>query len=219
MTIINYSTKCIGCKIVYFGTSLGGKTTNIEYLHNCMNPETRGRLVSLKTQTERTLFFDFLPMDIGKIRGFDVKLNVYTIPGQVHYQASRRIILKDVDGVIFIADSQNERMEANIESRIELDHMLIEHGYDPLEVPLIIQYNKRDLDFITPVEVMRQHLNTRQCFDFEAAAPTGYGVIKTFETMVKLLLKQLKVRNKQNNIPTPSPYIGKVSHVTSGRYH
>src|SRR5512141_389245 len=145
MSMINYASREINCKLVYYGPGLGGKTTNIEYVYNKVQPETRGKLISLATEQERTLFFDFLPVDLGSIRGFKTRFHLYTVPGQVYYNASRRLILKGVDGVVFVGDSQPERMDANVASMQNLYENLAEYGYDPATLPLVIQYNKRDL--------------------------------------------------------------------------
>jgi signal recognition particle receptor subunit beta len=145
MSMINYASREINCKIVYYGPGLGGKTTNLEHVYGKVSPETRGKLISLATETERTLFFDFLPVDLGTIRGFRTRFHLYTVPGQVYYNASRKLILKGVDGVVFVADSQMERMEANQESMQNLYDNMAEYGYDITRMPFVIQYNKRDL--------------------------------------------------------------------------
>src|SRR5205809_129148 len=145
MSMINYASREINCKIVYYGPGLGGKTTNLEHVYGKVKPETRGKLISLATETERTLFFDFLPVDLGTIRGFKTRFHLYTVPGQVYYNASRKLILKNVDGIVFVGDSQAERMEANLESMQNLYDNMAEYGYDLTQMPFVIQYNKRDL--------------------------------------------------------------------------
>ena len=145
MTFINYASREINCKIVYYGPGLGGKTTNLEHVYGKVSPSTRGKLISLATETERTLFFDFLPVDLGTIRGFKTRFHLYTVPGQVYYNASRKLILKNVDGIVFVGDSQAERMEANLESMQNLYDNMAEYGYDLTQMPFVIQYNKRDL--------------------------------------------------------------------------
>jgi signal recognition particle receptor subunit beta len=145
MSMINYASREINCKIVYYGPGLGGKTTNLEFIYGKVAPETRGKLISLATETERTLFFDFLPVDLGDIRGFRTRFHLYTVPGQVYYNASRKLILKGVDGVVFVADSQVDRAEANQESMQNLYDNMVEHGYDLTRIPFVVQYNKRDL--------------------------------------------------------------------------
>ncbi len=159
MSMINYASREINCKLVYYGPGLGGKTTNLEFVYNKVAPNTRGKMVSLATETERTLFFDFLPVDLGTIRGFKTRFHLYTVPGQVYYNASRKLILKGVDGVAFVADSQIERMEANIESMQNLYDNMAEYGYDVTKIPFVIQYNKRDLPNAAPVKDLQAQLN------------------------------------------------------------
>src|SRR5499425_1018104 len=161
MSFINYSSREINCKIVYYGPGLCGKTTNLQWIYNKTNPELKGKMISLATETERTLFFDFLPLALGQIRGFKTRFHLYTVPGQVFYDASRKLILKGVDGVVFVADSQNERMEANVESLDNLKANLREQGYDYDKVPIVIQYNKRDLPNAVAVEEMIQKLKQK----------------------------------------------------------
>ncbi len=191
MSMINYASREINCKLVYYGPGLGGKTTNIEYVYNKVSPDTRGKLISLATEQERTLFFDFLPVDLGAIRGFKTRFHLYTVPGQVYYNASRRLILKGVDGVVFVADSQPERMDANVASMQNLYENLAEYGYDPLTLPLVIQYNKRDLPTAVPVQELRAQLNPDNLPDFEACAINGDGVFDTLKSVSKLVLKTL----------------------------
>jgi signal recognition particle receptor subunit beta len=157
--MINYASREINCKIVYYGPGLGGKTTNLEHVYGKVSPDTRGKLISLATETERTLFFDFLPVDLGTIRGFRTRFHLYTVPGQVYYNASRKLILKGVDGVVFVADSQMERMEANVESMQNLYDNMTEHGYDITRMPFVIQYNKRDLPNAASVGELQAALN------------------------------------------------------------
>jgi mutual gliding-motility protein MglA len=159
MSMINYAAREINCKIVYYGPGLGGKTTNLEHIYAKVKPETRGKLISLATETERTLFFDFLPVDLGTIRGFNTRFHLYTVPGQVYYNASRKLILKNVDGIVFVADSQLERTEANLESMQNLYDNMAEYGYDITRLPLVIQYNKRDLPNAAPVSELQAALN------------------------------------------------------------
>ena len=152
MSFINYSSREINCKIVYYGPGLCGKTTNLQYIYNKTNPEAKGKMISLATETERTLFFDFLPLSLGEIRGFNTRFHLYTVPGQVFYDASRKLILKGVDGVVFVADSQVERIEANIESLDNLRTNLGDQGYNLDKLPFVVQYNKRDLPNVSPLE-------------------------------------------------------------------
>jgi len=159
MSMINYASREINCKIVYYGPGLGGKTTNLEHVYGKVKPDTRGKLISLATETERTLFFDFLPVDLGTIRGFKTRFHLYTVPGQVYYNASRKLILKGVDGIVFVADSQVERMEANLEAMQNLYDNMAEYGYDLTKMPFIIQYNKRDLPNAAPLAELQNTLN------------------------------------------------------------
>ena len=159
MSMINYASREINCKIVYYGPGLGGKTTNLEYVYDKVAPNTRGKLISLATETERTLFFDFLPVDLGSIRGFKTRFHLYTVPGQVYYNASRKLILKGVDGVVFVADSQADRAEANIESMQNLYDNMAAYGYDQTRMPFVIQYNKRDLPTAASLQELQDMLN------------------------------------------------------------
>jgi mutual gliding-motility protein MglA len=159
MSMINYASREINCKIVYYGPGLGGKTTNLEHVYGKVAPDTRGKLISLATETERTLFFDFLPVDLGTIRGFKTRFHLYTVPGQVYYNASRKLILKGVDGIVFVADSQMERMEANIEAMQNLYDNMAEYGYDLTKLPFVLQYNKRDLPNAAPIRELQAALN------------------------------------------------------------
>ena len=191
MSMINYASREINCKIVYYGTGLGGKTTNLEYIYSKVNPETKGKMISLATETERTLFFDFLPIDLGEVRGFKTRFHLYTVPGQVYYNASRRLILKGVDGIVFVADSQASRAEANIESMHNLYENLETYGYDLQAIPFAIQYNKRDLPDILPMEELRAQINPMGVPDFEATAIEGKGVFETLSSVSKLVVKSL----------------------------
>ncbi len=192
MSFINYSSREINCKIVYYGPGLCGKTTNLQYIYKKTNPEQKGKLISLATETERTLFFDFLPLALGDIKGFRIRFHLYTVPGQVFYAASRKLILKGVDGVVFVADSQLERMEANIESLEDLRINLSEQGYDLDKLPFTIQYNKRDLPNVAPLMEMNALLNPNGVPYFEAIAVTGKGVFETLKSVAKQVLFELK---------------------------
>ena len=191
MSMINYASREINCKIVYYGTGLGGKTTNLEYIYSRVNPETKGKMISLATETERTLFFDFLPIDLGEIRGFKTRFHLYTVPGQVYYNASRRLILKGVDGIVFVADSQATRAEANIESMHNLYENLETYGYDLQTIPFAIQYNKRDMPNTLSVEELRAQINPMGIPDFEGVAIEGKGVFETLSCVSKLVVKSL----------------------------
>lgn len=192
MSFINYASREINCKIVYYGPGLCGKTTNLQHIYAMTAPDAKGKMISLATETERTLFFDFLPLALGEIRGFKTRFHLYTVPGQVFYDASRKLILKGVDGIIFVADSQEERLDANIESLENLRENLTEQGYDLDKLPYVIQYNKRDLPGALPIEVLRKHLNPTNVQDFEACAATGDGVFETLKAVAKLILVDLK---------------------------
>ena len=191
MSMINYASREINCKVVYYGTGLGGKTTNLEYIYSRVSPDTKGKMISLATETERTLFFDFLPIDLGEIRGFKTRFHLYTVPGQVYYNASRKLILKGVDGIIFVADSQRERGEANIEAMHNLYENLESYGYDLQKLPFAIQYNKRDLANALPVEELRAQINPMEVPDFEAVALEGKGVFETLKCVSKMVVKAL----------------------------
>lgn len=192
MSFINYSSREINCKIVYYGPGLCGKTTNLQFIYKKTNPEQKGKLISLATETERTLFFDFLPLSLGDIKGFRVRFHLYTVPGQVFYAASRKLILKGVDGVVFVADSQIERMEANIESLEDLKINLAEQGYALEKLPYTIQYNKRDLPNVAPVSELEKLLNTNNTPYIEGVATTGVGVFETLKGVAKQVLFELK---------------------------
>lgn len=192
MSFINYASREINCKIVYYGPGLCGKTTNLQFVYQKTAPEAKGKMISLATETERTLFFDFLPLALGEIRGFKTRFHLYTVPGQVFYDASRKLILKGVDGIVFVADSQEERYEANLESMDNLRINLAEQGYDLDRIPFVIQYNKRDLPNVTPLDELRKIINIRGVPDYEACAHTGEGVFETLKAVAKLILVDLK---------------------------
>lgn len=192
MSFINYMAREINCKLVYYGPGLCGKTTNLQYIYERTNPAHKGKMISLATETERTLFFDFLPLSLGEIRGFKTRFHLYTVPGQVFYDASRKLILKGVDGVIFVADSQVERMEANEESLENLHTNLAEQGYALERLPFVMQYNKRDLPNVAATDELKQMLNKSSVPDFEAVARTGIGVFDTLKAIAKLVLTELK---------------------------
>ena len=194
MTFINYAAKEINCKIVYYGPGLGGKTTNLQYIYNKTAPDRKGKMISLATEADRTLFFDFLPLDLGSIRGFTTRFHLYTVPGQVFYDASRKLILKGVDGVVFVADSQKERMEANVESVRNLEANLREHGFELQDVPFALQFNKRDLPNAMPVDEMYRMLNYKREPTFEGIATQGVGVFDTLKAVAKQILVELRQR-------------------------
>ncbi len=192
MSFINYHSKEVNCKIVYYGPGLGGKTTNIQYVYKRTSGEEKGKMVSLNTDNERTIFFDFLPLDLGEIRGFKTRFHLYTVPGQVFYESSRKLILRGVDGIIFVADSQVERMEDNIASLDSLVSNLADHGYDINTLPLVFQWNKRDLSNVVPTEELNDILNKYSAPHFSACAVKGEGVFETLKMASKLVLMNLK---------------------------
>ena len=192
MSFVNRLAKEINCKIVYYGAGLCGKTANLNYIHAATKPESRGKMISLETETERTLFFDFMPLDLGKIGEYKIRFHLYTVPGQVFYDASRKLILKGVDGVVYVGDSQMERMEANIESLENLRSNLQEQGYDLDKLPYVVQYNKRDLPNAIPLPELEEALNPTKVPSFEAVAPKGIGVFDTLKAVAKLVLTELR---------------------------
>jgi mutual gliding-motility protein MglA len=194
MTFINYAAREINCKIVYYGPGLCGKTTNIQYIYDKTGSGAKGKLISLATESERTLFFDFLPIELGSIRGFRTRFHLYTVPGQVFYDASRKLILKGVDGVVFVADSQDARMDANVESIRNLKENLKDQGYSLDKIPYVLQLNKRDLPSAVPAAEMIKALRLKEEPVFEAVATRGPGVFETLKAVVKNVLIDLKNR-------------------------
>lgn len=192
MAIINIPAREINCKIVYYGTGLGGKTTNLKYIHSQVAPTCRGELISLETETERTLYFDFLHLDLGTVQSFTTRFSLYTVPGQVEYNASRKLILNGADGIIFVADSDLTRIHENTESLKNMIENLNEYGLTPERVPLVLQYNKRDLASAMPIERMEQDCNLYNAPSFEAVASDGLGVFATLKGISKLILNKLQ---------------------------
>ena len=192
MSFVNYHTKEVNCKIVYYGPGLGGKTTNIQHVYQKTSANNKGQMVTLNTENERTLFFDFLPLDLGTIRGFKTRFHLYTVPGQVFYEASRKLILRGVDGIVFVADSQVEKMEANLESLEGLKKNLVEQGHDLKQIPIIMQWNKRDLPNIVSVEDLERKINDLDVPSFSSSAVSGEGVFETLKTISKLVLMNIK---------------------------
>jgi mutual gliding-motility protein MglA len=192
LTFINYVAREINCKIVYYGPGLGGKTTNLQYVYQITSPENKGKLISLATETERTLFFDFLPIDLGQIRGFRTRFHLYTVPGQVFYDSSRKLILKGVDGVVFVADSQEERIDANLESLANLDQNLKDQGFDLAKIPYVLQLNKRDLPNAMTPEDLKNQLQVKGEPIFEAVATQGVGVLSTLKAVARQVLLELR---------------------------
>ncbi|HUG01108.1 MAG TPA: gliding-motility protein MglA [Longimicrobiales bacterium] len=197
MSLVNYSTREITCKIVYYGPGRSGKTTNLQHVHGRLPHGRKGEMMSLATETDRTLFFDFLPLDLGSISGFRTRLQLYTVPGQVYYDATRKLVLRGADGVVFVADSQPSVFEDNIASLRNLHENLAEEGLDIRSLPLVMQYNKRDLPGATPVEELSDTLNFRGGPEFEAAAVRGEGVFETLRSASELVLRRLSERYRQ----------------------
>ncbi|NLN62396.1 MAG: GTPase domain-containing protein [Myxococcales bacterium] len=202
MSSVNLHRNEIGIKVVYYGPGLGGKTSALQYMHAVLKPENRGRLISLATGIDRTLYFDFLPIQLPRIRNFSIRMSLYTVPGQVHYNATRKLVLQGADGVIFVADSQASRHEANVESIENLYANLREHGVDPTAIPLVLQYNKRDIPDVLPVSELNRDLNPRDVPWFETSAVTGQGIFDALKTITKLVLTDLK---RQGIYRDPAP--------------
>jgi mutual gliding-motility protein MglA len=194
MSLVNYSTREITCKIVYYGPGRSGKTSNLQYVHAFVPDERKGPMVSLATETDRTLFFDFLPLDLGTISGFRTRMQLYTVPGQVYYNATRKLVLRGADGVVFVADSQREQFDENIESLRNLHENLLEENIDLRSFPMVIQYNKRDLPGVLPIADLDDALNFRGVPSFPAAAVSGDGVFDTLKAVSQLVLQNLSKR-------------------------
>jgi signal recognition particle receptor subunit beta len=192
LSFINFAAREINCKIVYYGAGLGGKTTNLQVIYQKTADQQKGKMISLATETERTLFFDFLPLDLGSVRGFKTRIHLYTVPGQVFYDASRKLILRGVDGIVFVADSQEQRMDANVEALENLMSNLKEHGYDFNKIPYVLQLNKRDLPNILPVDMLATELRKKNEAIVEAVAFQGVGVFETLKEIAKQVLTELK---------------------------
>jgi hypothetical protein len=196
MALFNYTTKEITLKIVYYGPAFSGKTTNLQQLHSILPPNARGKLISLATEADRTLFFDFLPVDMGKIKDFKIRFQLYTVPGQVKYNATRRLVLKGADAVVFVADSQREVREQNIESFINMKENLLANNLNPAEIPVILQYNKRDLSNIMSIEELNRDLNKHNGPFFEAIASEGKGVHEIFKETIDILIRHIEKKYK-----------------------
>jgi signal recognition particle receptor subunit beta len=192
LSFINFAAREINCKIVYYGAGLGGKTTNLQVIYQKTADQQKGKMISLATETERTLFFDFLPLDLGSVRGFKTRIHLYTVPGQVFYDASRKLILRGVDGIVFVADSQEQRMDANVEALENLMSNLREHGYDFNKIPYVLQLNKRDLPNILPIDLLSTELRKKNEPIVEAVAFQGIGVFETLKEIAKQVLTELK---------------------------
>ena len=193
MSLVNYAAREITCKIVYYGPGRSGKTSNLHYIYNQVPQDRRGSMVSLATQTDRTLFFDFLPLDLGTISGFTTRFPLYTVPGQVYYQTTRKLVLQGADGVVFVGDSQARQLDENIESMQDLHANLAEHGLDPRKVPLVLQYNKQDLprELVASPAELADVLNFRGAPDFAADASRGVAVFETMRALASLVLARL----------------------------
>ncbi len=192
MSLINYSSREINCKVVYYGPGLGGKTTNIQYVYEKLAPETKGKLVTLATEMDRTLFFDFLPLELGEVKGFKTRFHLYTVPGQVYYNASRKLILRGVDGIVFVADSSEARFDANIEALYNLHDNLKEYDLSLEEIPFVMQWNKRDMPDALTVDELNAEFNPEGYENFEAVAINGVGVFDTLKCVAKQVLRQLQ---------------------------
>ena len=192
VSTINFAAREINCKIVYYGAGLGGKTTNLQWIFDRTGEKQKGKMISLATETDRTLFFDFLPLDLGTVRGFKTRFHLYTVPGQVFYDASRKLILRGVDGVVFVADSQEERMDANVEALENLQENMKEHGYDFHKIPYVLQLNKRDLPSALAVDQLKKELVKKSEPVFEAVAFQGVGVFETLKEVARQVLIELK---------------------------
>jgi hypothetical protein len=205
MVSINYSAREVCCKIVYYGPGLSGKTTNLQYVHAKVPQNSRGKLISLATEADRTLYFDFLPINIGTINGFQAKFQLYTVPGQVYYNATRKLVLRGVDGLVFVADSQPDKMDENIESLTNLEENLTEYGYNVADLPMVIQFNKRDLPGVMSVEHLNARLNPRKIPYFEASATIGNGVFDTLKLIIRLVLEKAKTSQTSSVQAAPAP--------------
>lgn len=194
MSLVNYSTREVTCKIVYYGPGRSGKTSNLQYIHSYLPADRRGSIVSLATETDRTLFFDFLPLDLGTISGFRTRIQLYTVPGQVYYQATRRLVLRGADGVVFVADSQREQSGENVQSWQSLYENLEEEDIDTTSFPTVLQYNKRDLPDILALDELESILNSRGAAWYPAVAVRGDGVIPTLKRISQLTLQNLSER-------------------------
>jgi signal recognition particle receptor subunit beta len=215
MVSINYALREISCKIVYYGPGLSGKTTNLQFVHGKAPEKSRGELISLATEADRTLYFDFLPLDVGQIAGFATKFQLYTVPGQVFYNATRRLVLRGVDGLVFVADSQVSKMDENIESLNNMYDNLQESGIVPDSLPLVFQWNKRDIPGILPVETLEAALNPRGMPSFEAVAPTGVGVFDTLKKITKMVLEDARSRAVERSPESSRPASASIPNQTA----
>ena len=208
MASINFATREINCKIVYYGPGVGGKTTNLQVIHQKLPDDKRSEMVSLATEQDRTLFFDFLPLNLGAIRGFKTRFQLYTVPGQVYYNSTRKLVLRGVDGVVFVADSQKSRHAENLESLQNLQDNLKEYGFDLKDIPFVLQYNKRDLPDIFTVEEMNERLNFLGVDAFEAIAYKGVGVVSTLKAIARRVIEKFNQRQAAAR-PAAAPRAGR----------
>lgn len=192
MSLFNYNAKEIHCKIVYYGPSLGGKTTNIQWMYQSLANDQKSKLSALNTEIERTLLFDFLPLDVGEIRGFQTRFHLYSVPGQIVYDATRKLVLQGIDGIVFVADSQADRLDENLQAFENLEKNLYQQGYNIKEIPMVLQYNKRDLPNALPISELRKHLNRYNSSEVEASAFEGKGVLESFKIISKSIIQVLK---------------------------
>jgi len=207
VAFFNYVTKEITLKVVYYGPGLSGKTTNLQHLYSVLDPSSRGKFISLATESDRTLFFDFLPVELGKIKDFSVRFQLYTVPGQIRYNATRKLVLKGADAVVFVADSQRDLKEQNLESLANMRENLLSNNVNPDEIPVVVQYNKRDLPNVLSTEELRTDLNKKDYQDIEAVAVSGRGVEETFRLVTKILLKDIIKKHKVDIVPPKEPGI------------
>ena len=201
MSLVNYSTREITCKIVYYGPGRSGKTTNLQYIHTFVPDDKKGPMVSLATETDRTLFFDFLPLDLGSISGFKTRIQLYTVPGQVYYNATRKLVLRGADGVVFVADSQREQFNENVESLRNLHENLLDENINVRDFPMVLQYNKRDLPGVVPIAELDEELNYRNVPSFPAATINGEGVFETLKGVSQLVLQSLSRKFRADATP------------------
>lgn len=195
MSFINYASKELHCKVIYYGAGLSGKTTNLQYIYDSLNADSKSKLMSLNQENERTLFFDFLPLGVGEVRGYQTRFHLYTVPGQTFYEVSRDLILKGVDGIVFVVDSLEERMEANLESWEQLEKSLSRQGYDIRKLPLVLQYNKRDISGVVTTRELEATFNPHKRPAFEAIASRGIGVMETLKEVCQGIMSDLKGQN------------------------
>jgi len=217
MSSINFATREISCKVVYYGPGLSGKTTNLQVIHQKMPQDKRTDMVSLETEGDRTLFFDFLPLNLGDIKGFKTKFQLYTVPGQVYYNSTRKIVLRGVDGIVFVADSQRSREAENLESLQNLRQNLEDYGVNLDEIPLVLQYNKRDMENVFTLDEMNQMLNPKSIPFFPATAHNGKGVVTTLKAIAMLVIQRFNLKQGFLRKAADSAHNTGVHDVTVGK--